>query len=806
MHLPDDRPKRGLRLLGSGAVGVGLIVLLVAASFAVFSLSRWAGAAEPQGDVSKAAAPKLDFQRELTPFFQQYCYDCHTGDSAMKGLALEKFTTEAAVTGHRPQFTKILKMLRGGLMPPPDQKDRPPKEEVDRVVAWLDWKLHYVDCNLARDPGRVTIRRLNRAEYRNTIRDLLGVDFQGTKDFPADDVGYGFDNIGDVLSLPPILMERYLEAAEEIVAKAIVSNPAAQNTTKRYAAAETKGGEARDAWRGLASVGDVWVEHNFPAVGEYTLRVQAYGDQAGDEPAKMEFKIDRRSIGVSPVKAVRREPGVYEQKAKVAAGRHRFSVTFTNDYYRPNDPNPRNRDRNLHVGFMELVAPPGVKATLPESHTRLIMATPGATRTWDESAREVLGKFARRAYRRPVTDAEVDRLLQLARMARSKGETFEGSIALAVQAVLVSPNFLFRIELDPEPSSQNAVRTLNEHELAVRLSYFLWSSMPDAELFGHAERGTLRQNLVAQVRRMVRDRKADALVENFVGQWLQLRNLYSSSPDPRRFPSWNSQLLEAARKETEMYFAGVLREDRNIFEFVDSDYTFLNERLAKHYGISGVQGDEFRRVSLVGRSGTPSDAAAARQRGGVLTQASVLRVTSSPTRTSPVKRGKWILEQILGTEPPPPPANVEQLADGRRASGTLRQRLEQHRSKPSCAVCHQHMDPLGFAFENYDAIGAWRDKERDSPIDASAELPDGRKFSGPAELKKILLSDDAKFRRCLAEKMLTYALGRGLEYYDKCAVDDICNELKAGGDRFQTMVLAIVKSEPFQKRRGKRAE
>jgi hypothetical protein len=523
--------------------------------------------------------------------------------------------------------------------------------------------------------------------------------------------------------------------------------------------------------------------------------VQAYGEQAGDEPPKMEFKVGGKSAGTANVKNTRRNPGTFEQKAKVAAGKHRFSVTFTNDYYKPDDPNPRNRDRNLYVGFMEVSGPPGAKARLPETHTRLITATPSASRTWDAAAREVLKGFVRRAYRRPPTEAEIERLLQFVQRARKKGDNYEQAIALAVQAVLVSPHFLFRIELDPEPGNPNAVRTLNEHELAVRLSYFLWTSMPDEELFRHAEIGTLRKNLDAQVRRMIGDRKSDALVENFTGQWLQLRNLYSMSPDPRRFPTWNRELREAMRKETEMFFAGVLREDRNIFEFVDADYTFLNERLASHYGISDVKGAEFRRVALTGS-----------QRGGVLTQSSVLTVTSNSTRTSPVKRGKWILEQILGTEPPPPPAVVEQLADGRRATGTLRQRLEQHRSKPSCAVCHKQMDPLGFAFENYNAIGAWRDKDRDQPIDASAELPDGRKFSGPAELKKILLADDAKFRRCLSEKMLTYALGRGLEYYDKCAVDDICKELKANGDRFQTMIHAVVKGDPFQKRRGKREE
>ncbi len=828
--------------LGDGAAGLALIGLLMALFLGVYLLFRAggsrapntasgeiaqrqqavivdgtlvaAGADDEQAAAEQAAAeqaaaqpagppePKLDFARDVVGFFRAHCYDCHTGEAPEAGMVLDRYKDEAAVTGNRQAFAKILKMLRGGLMPPLEA-DQPPKDKLDQIVAWLDWKLNFVDCRLARDPGRVTIRRLNRIEYRHTVRDLLGVDFEGAKDFPADDVGYGFDNIGDVLSLPPILMEKYLDAAEAIVGKAI-ADPNAKPAPTRYAVTQTQGGsEPFFEMRALNAKGEVWVEHNFPAAGEYLLRANLAGNQVGDEPPKAEFRLDGKKFGLSEVKNSRREPRVFEHKVQAAAGKRRFAVAFINEFTDPKATDRRRRDRGLRVGFLEVAGPAGAKAVLPESHTRLITATPGTGRTWDAAAKEVLTRFVRRAYRRPPTPSEIDRLVALTQVGKKHGERFEQSIGLAVRAVLVSPHFLYRIELDPESSHHAprdgrhaerdayAVRTLNEHELATRLSYFLWSSMPDNELLAQADAGTLRRNLDAQVRRMLGDPKSAALVENFVGQWLQLRNLDTISPDPKRFPVWSVRLRDDMRRETELFFAGIVREDRSIFELIDADYTYLNERLARHYGIEGVQGDEFRRVSLTDR-----------RRGGVLTQASVLTVTSSPTRTSPVKRGKWILEQILATEPPPPPANVEQLDEGKELTGSLRQRFEQHRSKPMCAICHNQMDPLGFGFENYNAIGQWREKDGSFAVDSSGELPDGRKFAGPVELKKILLADDAKFRRCLTEKVLTYALGRGLEYYDRCAVDDISKELQAGGDRFQRLVLAVVASEPFQKRRG----
>jgi hypothetical protein len=438
----------------------------------------------------------------------------------------------------------------------------------------------------------------------------------------------------------------------------------------------------------------------------------------------------------------------------------------------------------------------------PELKTKLMgppLPADATPRNRKQAVRKALTEFARRAFRRPATAEEIDRLVGLVELAEKNGDSYEKGLQLALEAVLVSPHFLFRIELDPDPNNPDAVHPINDFELATRLSYFLWSSMPDDELLGLAEKGTLRKDgsLETQVKRMLKDPKARALVENFAGQWLQLRNLNTAAPDPGVYPAFDDALRTAMVKETELFFEAVMKEDRSILDFVDANYTFVNERLARHYGIPGVKGDAFRRVELPGG-----------QRGGVLTQASILTLTSNPTRTSPVKRGKWILENLLGTPPPPPPPDVPELKEGKEVvlTGSLRQRMEQHRAKAECAVCHDKLDPLGFGFENFDGIGGWRTRDGAFDIDPSGVLPDGKSFKGPAELRAILKGRSSEFCRCLSEKMLTYGLGRGLEYYDKCAVDEIAAKVAKGQYRFSALVLAVVESDPFLNRRGKRRE
>lgn len=637
-----------------------------------------------------------DFHATVGVFVKRYCIKCHGGPEPKGELALDSTNDLAAMLKDRAAWEQVVDNLRQGVMPP-DGNELPPADAVGRVVGWINERFAEADRRASPNPGRVTMRRLNRVEYNNTIRDLLAVDFRPADDFPSDDVGYGFDNIGDVLSISPLLAEKYLAAAERIAEQAIVTN--------RALLSAARGGE---------------------------------------------------------------EPG---------------------------DAGP----------------PP-----LPESHRRIITTAPqrvegvASDAEWNRAAREVLANFASRAYRRPATDEEVARLIALVRAARDEGDSFEAAIQVAVQAVLVSPHFLFRVELDDpavaaataeEPGgsrTEGMIAPLTDYQLASRLSYFLWSSMPDDALFAEVKAGTLRdpQHWEAQVRRLLADPKAQALVENFAGQWLQLRNLQTVHPDRQRFPQFDEALRQAMQRETELFFSEIVRQDRSVLDLLDADFTFVNGRLASHYGIEGIEGDQFRRVT-VDRS----------QRGGVLTQASVLTVTSNPTRTSPVKRGKWILEQIFDSPPPPPPADVPELADdaGQPLSGTLRQRMQQHRADPNCAACHQRMDPIGFGLENYDAIGGYRQREGEFPIDPSGELPDGSKFSGPAELKQIFRSKAHEFRLALAAKMLTYALGRGVEPFDRPALAKIAGEVADDGDRFSRLIVAVTQSQPFQMRQASSA-
>ena len=621
-------------------------------------------------------AKPTSFANFARPFLQQYCADCHGNEKQKADINLEAFGEQPALYKKRELWESVRDMLAEREMPP-EKKPQPSEEERIRMVQFINEELAKFDCAELRRPGRVTLRRLNRAEYNNTIRDLMGVDFSPAADFPLDEVGYGFDNIGDVLSLSPILMEKYLAAAERIVSQAVLS--------------ELPGCP--------------------PLLSESLARL-------------------------SP------------------------------------------------------------KTLAPDRHSK---KSTRAEETDLESARRFLAAFVPRAYRRPASSEEIKRLLDLAANARGQNANREESVGIAVQAVLASPSFLYRWELDPkveDGDSQNsagaAVRSLTPYEFASRLSYFLWSSMPDDDLFALAAAETLLEPSVieAQVRRMLADPKAKALAINFAGQWLQFRQIETIAPDPELFPAFDEELRQAMRRESELFFEAVMREDRSILEFLDADFTFVNARLADHYQIAGEFGAEFQRVRLDAQS----------MRGGILTQAGTLALTANPTRTSPVIRGKWVLEQILGTPPPPPPPDVEELEESREASAaaSLRERLEIHRSQAECAVCHAKMDPIGFAFENFDAIGAWRDLDGPFPIDASGELPDGRRFNGPKELIDILKTEET-FPRTVVEKMLTFALGRGLEYYDKCAIDEILAAANKADFRFSALVIAVVMSDPFQK-------
>ncbi len=742
----------------------------------------------------KPAERKLDYAQDIKPLLKTYCYDCHDDDMEKGDLSLESYESLAAILNDKAVWEKVLNNVTRGEMPP-TKKPQPTDEERKRIAHWIEKKVFDCDCDNP-DPGRVTLRRLNRTEYNNTIRDLIGVEFEAAADFPNDDTGYGFDNIGDVLSLPPILLEKYMTAAGKILDAAIVTDFQANGVKNRFEAEKISRTESGDILKRqlvrLGREGEVFTSFNFKQSGSYVFRVRAYGEQAGNEPARMEFRVNGQVIKTVDVTAQESSPAIYEVQLKLAAGTNKLSAAYINNYLNREDPDPNNRDRNLVIDYLEIVGPAG-PPILPTTHQRIFKKpVPSSIKEKKHYAREILESFSQRAFRRPVTARELDRLMAFVELAQSDGENFESGIKLAMHAVLVSPHFIFRGETQLNPNNSKAVHPIDEYALASRLSYFLWSSMPDDQLFALAKRGQLRKNLESQVNRMLRDEKSRALVENFAGQWLQLRNLDFVTPDAVKFPEFDEPLRLAMRTETELFFKSLLKENSSVLDMLDGKYSFLNERLARHYGIPGISGEEFRRVSL---KGTP--------RSGILTHGSILTLTSNPTRTSPVKRGKFVLENLLGTPPPPPPPDVSDLKDETPLSGTLRQQLEQHRADPNCASCHARMDPIGFAFENFDGTGAWRLQDGKNTIDSTGQLVSGESFTNAVELRSILSATKSdQFVRCLSEKLLTYSLGRGLEIYDKCAIDEISKNVAGKNYKFREFIIEVVKSVPFQMRRG----
>jgi len=607
------------------------------------------------------AAAAARFRDQAQPILQRYCYGCHGDGASEAGRAFDTFASDEALLADRQLWWAVLKNVRAGIMPPAGE-ERPNDAERRRLFEWIEFDALDIDPRNP-DPGRVTLRRLNRTEYRNTIRDLTGVEFDTWDSFPADDTGYGFDNVGDVLSISPLLMEKYLQAAETITGAAVPD----------------------------------------------------------------------------------RVP-------------------------RPKDTSQLTKYRRIFTA-----GPP-----------------PEEAEARDKYAREILASFARRAYRRPVDEPTIDRLADIAKSTyQAPNQTFEAGIIGAITAVLASPRFLFRVEAAVE-SPDDEFPLIDEHSLASRLSYFLWSTMPDDELIGLADRGELRANLPATVQRMIEDERSEEFVKNFAGQWLRSRDVERFETDL----DFSHDLGRAMSRETEACFEYIMREDRGVLELIDGNYTFLNERLADHYGIEGVRGRQMRRVEL------PEDS----PRGGVLTQATLLVVTSNPQRTSPVKRGLFILDNILGTPPPPAPPNVPRLEEAAAAikdhKPTIREIQEQHRADPLCHSCHARMDPLGLALENFDELGRWREREHEEPIDPSGELLTGEKFKDVRGLKKILKNERRlDFYRCLAEKLLTYALGRGLDYHDEYTVDNIVEKLDQQDGKFSVLLTGVINSAPFQRQR-----
>ena len=736
-----------------------------------------------------SAAETPTFEKTVQPILTKTCSGCHNEQMASGNLNIAAFTKPSSIIDMRTDWERILDKLRAGDMPP---RGIPKPAGLDALIQYVQGEFEKADRNLKPDPGRVTARRLNRAEYTNTIHDLLGVEFRAEKSFPTDDLGNGFDNIGDVLTVSPVLMEKYLSSAGRIAARAIGADPLPEKPLNIELAFKDRKVRRVDA---STIEGSSRIEFD----GEYNIRFGLQGERAPDgKPVKLGFWMDGKLLNVIPAETkpsglVYFDPYSEEHmRLFIPEGEHVFRAAFIDDDFVKTltPPDLYNRKKNKFVDSITFVGPYKPK-TESASRKKILVCDPNSGAACID---KILSTLARRAYRRPVTRAEVAALTKFVAMAKAEGQSTEQGLQLAIQAMLVSPNFLFRIEHDPNPTDPVKVHKISDIELASRLSYFLWNSMPDDELLGLAETGKLRTAgvLDAQVKRMLADPHSSALAENFAGQWLELRNLDVQKPDPQKFPEWGPELREDMKTESRMFFDYVLRENRPLSDFLDARYTFLNDRMAKFYGISGVTGPEFRKVDL-----------ATSERGGILGHASVLTVSSYATRTSVVIRGKYILQNILGTPPPPPPPDVPALDETAiGASASLRQQMEKHRENAVCASCHSKMDPLGFGLENYNAIGKWRTTDGKFPVDSSGTLPNGKTFSTPAEMRELLKGHLPDFARCMVEKMLTYSLGRGLATYDRRTQDEIGRNWSQAGYPFQSLIFEVVHSLPFQSRRG----
>ena len=815
-------------------------------------------AAAEQASTGTGTSPAAALHAESNPFFAEHCVVCHGNRLSTVNLNLEKLAAtldpqavsaglDVSGTAADPQidtWTRVLGKLNAGQMPPPG-RPRPADLDLARVTASIESYLADAGYRRTADPGRVTARRLNRVEYDNTVRSLLGVHGSPADEFPIDDSGYGFDNIGDVLSVSPLLMEKYVAAARRLSRLAVFgeSLPAEPTLLARY-----MGRRSHDAGNGLSGAnilpysmrGALYGSHLFPWNAEYELRFRAANyrysrrqliargliepeerdkrnpaletsltaeerlarfveDARQSQPpvpvvATLDGQTFREEL-IEGSNAFGYERGEFITRVPVTAGVHDFRISYPHvaDIDDARDNVMSDGRRVLYVDYLDIVGPFNPSPAPPAGYERVFVCRHRPGEHHEECAGEVVTHLARRAYRRPVTEADIDPLVGLVRQARAAGDSFEEGVRLAIQAVLLSPNFLFRIERDPAAGEN--VRALDDHELASRLSYFLWADMPDERLFRLADEGRLTDPAVlkAETLRMLADPKARTLVTDFAAQWLQLRRLDRAKPDPARFPTVDDELRDAMRTETDLFLEAVVGEDRSVLDLLDAPFTFVNGPLARHYGIPGVDGETFQRIALDGP-----------QRGGLLSHASVLTVSSYPTRTSPVLRGKWVLENLLGAPPPDPPADVpalETAGSGKRGA-TLREQMETHRTNPSCAVCHDQIDQIGFGLEKYDATGAWRTHEGDAPIDDTGVLPDGTAFRGPAELKQVLRDRAGAFRRNLGEKLLTYALGRGMEHYDAEAVAAIVGKASESGDRWSAFVTGVVESAPFRMRRG----
>jgi hypothetical protein len=759
---------------------------------------------------SSAVSP----QRAL---LDRYCVTCHNQKLKTGGLMLDRIDLDKPAEGAEA-WEKVIRQLRGGMMPPQGMP-RPDKATLDSFVSWLE---ESIDRAASQNPGRDPLHRLNRTEYANAIRDLLDLRIEVNDLLPADDEANGFDNIADVLKVSPSLLEQYLAAARQIAALA-VGDPSIKPISQVFRVPPDMAQDGHIEGLPLGTRGGILIHYNFPLDAEYDFSVKLLRNIVGyitglEWPHQLEISIDGERVFLAPVggeednKLMDSNLGIagdaldarLKKRVRVTAGPHAVAVAFLRKSSTESDEplQPFTRDLDLQnmngiplIDYVDISGPyqPSGSGDTP-SRRRIFSCRPAAASDELPCAKKILTTLARRAYRRPINDQDLELLLSFYQAGRNRG-TFDSGVESGLRLMLADPKFLFRASPDPANLAPGTIYPVSDLELASRLSFFLWSSIPDDQLLDTAAQGKLRDPAVLEqeVRRMLADARAEALVTDFAGQWLFLRNLKSAIPDREEFPNWDDNLRQAFRRETELFFQSIVREDRSVIDLLNADYTFVNERLARHYGIPNIYGSQFRRVRV-------SD----ENRRGLLGQGSVLTVTSYPNRTSPVLRGKWILENILGTPPPAPPPNVPALKENTEGAKplTMRALLDLHRQNATCATCHKILDPLGFSLENFDAIGQWRTKEADGPVDASGELADGTKVDGPVALRNAVLSRSSQFAGTLTEKLLTYALGRGLEYYDTPVVRSIAREAAAKDYRFSAIVLGIARSVPFSMKRS----
>jgi mono/diheme cytochrome c family protein len=752
-------------------------------------------------------------QAPVQALVNQYCVGCHNSKAKAGNFTLDTILS-ASPEKHGEDWEKVIRKLRVRFMPPIGLP-RPDDKTYDAVIASLSASLDGASAAHP-DPGRTdTFRRLNRTEYQNAIRDLLALDIDVSGMLPGDDAGHGFDNV-TVGNLSPSLLEKYLQTAEKISRLAVgiaPRSPAGDTMTLPPDLTQEQHFEELP----LGTHGGMVTHYTFPQDGEYDFSVRLQRDRnehvegiSGGHDVEVLLDGARiKVVHVTPPPPGNDHSGIDKDltfRLAVKAGPHEVAATFPKksssllesgrqpyEAHFNNDRHPRITPAIYSVSIQGPYNATGPGDT--PSRRRLLVCQPSSALNEDACAKRIFTTLTRRAYRRSVTDADIQAPLKFFKQART-GASFDSGIEMGLRAVLVSPEFLFRIEQDPKGASPGTNYRLNDVELASRLSFFLWSSIPDDELLDTAIQGKLRAPgmLERQVQRMLADERSNSLVSNFAGQWLYLRNLSSANPDMRLFAGFDDNLRQAFRQETELFFSSILRENRSVLDLLSANYTFLNERLAKHYGIPNVYGSRFRKVELDEST----------HRGGLLGQGSILTVTSYANRTSPVIRGKWILSNILGVAPPPPPGKVPALKEtaGVEKVVSMRERMAQHRADPACAGCHALMDPIGFSLENYDAIGRWRTHETGVPIDAVGGLPDGSKFEGVAGLQKALLSKPENFVDTITEKLLTYSLGRGVEFYDEPAIRKIVQESQSQDYRMSSLILGIVNSTPFQMRRA----